>query len=311
MTPLNLRNRIFYALKPLIPRQVQILLRRKMALHLRQKNHHTWPIDPHSATPPPGWPGWPDNKKFALVLSHDVDTLRGYQNVLKLADLEESLGFRSVFNFVPERYGEISLDLISELKSRGFDVGVHGLKHDGKLFLSKKVFDHRVPKINAYMEKWGTKGFTAPSMLCNLDWLKALNIDYSISSFDTDPFEPQPDGVGTIFPFVVNHGAAYNNHSFVELPYTLPQDFTLFIVLREPNTNIWKNKLSWIAQHCGMALLNTHPDYVCFGDDIPKPDEYPVRYYEDFLRYIKTKFANDYWNALPNEIMRYLLGRKV
>jgi hypothetical protein len=306
---MNLRNRIFYALKPLIPRQVQILLRRKMAHHLRRKNHHTWPIDPDSAVPPKGWPGWPDNKKFALVLSHDVDTLRGYENVLKLADLEESLGFRSVFNFVPERYGEISLDLINELKSRGFDVGVHGLKHDGKLFLSKEIFNHRVPKIKAYMQKWDTRGFTAPSMLCNLDWLKALNIDYSISSFDTDPFEPQPDGTGTIFPFYVSENGSKEGH--LELPYTLPQDFTLFIVLKEQNVKIWKNKLDWIAMHGGMALLNTHPDYVSFGDKVPKTDEYPIRYYQDFLRYIKTKFTNDYWNALPNEVTHYLLRFKV
>ena len=85
------------------------------------------------------------------MLSHDVDTLKGYNNVLKLADIEEGLGFRSSFNFVPERYGVVSLDLLAELKQRGFDIGVHGLKHDGKLFSSKKIFDERVPQINAYL----------------------------------------------------------------------------------------------------------------------------------------------------------------
>ena len=30
-----------------------------------------------------------------------------------------------------------------------------------------------------------------------------LNIAYDASTFDTDPFEPQPDGVNTIFPFWV------------------------------------------------------------------------------------------------------------
>ena len=95
MTYTGFRNQLFYTLKPLIPRPVQIFLRRQIAQHKRRKNGYQWPIDPNAAKPPEGWPGWPDGKQFALVLSHDVDTLKGYNNVLKLADIEEGLGFRS------------------------------------------------------------------------------------------------------------------------------------------------------------------------------------------------------------------------
>jgi hypothetical protein len=42
---------------------------------------------------------------------------------------------------------------------------------------------------------------------------------------------------------------------YVELPYTLPQDSTLFLVLRELNNDIWKHKLDWIAMNGGMALV--------------------------------------------------------
>ena len=186
---------------------MQITIRRQIAQHKRRKNGYLWPIDPNSAKPPEGWPGWPDGKQFALVLSHDVDTLKGYNNVLKLADIEEEMGFRSQFNFVPERYGVVSLDLLGELKQRGFGIGVHGLKHDGKLFSSKKIFDERAPRINAYLKKWGTRGFTTPSMIRNHDWMHALDMDHCVSTFDTDPFEPQPEGVGTIFPFWVRNGS--------------------------------------------------------------------------------------------------------
>jgi hypothetical protein len=48
------------------------------------------------------------------------------------------------------------------------------------------------------------------------------------------------------------------------LPYTLVQDFNLFKILREPNIDIWKRKLDWIAERGGMALINTHPDYMGF-----------------------------------------------
>ena len=74
------------------------------------------------------------------------------------------------------------------------------------------------------------------------------------------PFEPQPDGVSTIFPFTVKNGGP--EKSYIELPYTLPQDFLLFVLMRETTIDIWKRKLDWIAEKGGMALLIAHPDYM-------------------------------------------------
>jgi hypothetical protein len=299
----DLRNRFFYTLKPLIPRSVQIFLRRRIAEHKRRKNGFQWPIDPNSAKPPEGWPGWPDEKKFALVLSHDVDTLKGYNRVRKLADLEEEMGFRSQFNFVPERYGEISADLLAELKQRGFGIAVHGLKHDGKLFSSKKIFDERAPRINAYLQKWGTRGFTTPSMIRNHDWMHALDIDHCVSTFDTDPFEPEPEGVGTIFPYWVRNESI--GRRFIELPYTLVQDFTLFVLLGEKTIDIWKQKLDWVVCKKGMALLNSHPDYMNFGDASCSPEEYPVQLYREFLEYVQNHYHAQYWPASPQHIWSF------
>jgi hypothetical protein len=203
----GLINRSFYSTKPLIPRSVQIALRRRIACHKRRKFAHIWPIDPRAGEKPPGWPGWPEGRQFGLVLSHDVDTRKGYNNVLKLADLEEGLGYRSQFNFVPERYGKIELSLLDELRRRGFGIGVHGLHHDGKLFRSKEIFDERTPRINAYLAEWGTRAFTTPSMIRNHDWMHSLEMDYCVSTFDTDPFEPQSDGAGTIFPYWCMRGS--------------------------------------------------------------------------------------------------------
>jgi metal-dependent hydrolase (beta-lactamase superfamily II) len=60
----------------------------------------TWPIDTTSATPPANWQGWPEGKKFALVLTHDVETKKGLENCRALMDIDEKHGFRSSFNFV-------------------------------------------------------------------------------------------------------------------------------------------------------------------------------------------------------------------
>jgi hypothetical protein len=291
---------LFYTFKPFIPRALQIALRRQIARYQRPQYTHIWPIDPQSAQPPEGWRGWPEGKQFALVLSHDVETRKGYDNVLKLAEIEEQLGFRSCFNFVPERYGNISLDLMGDLRRRGFDVAVHGLKHDGKLFTSRRVFEQSAKRINGYLSEWKTEGFTSPSMLRKLDWLVDLNINYSISTFDTDPFEPQPYGVGTIFPFWVGNGSF--GHGFVEMPYTLPQDFTLFIILREKLIDSWKRKLDWVAQHGGMALLDTHPDYMSFGRSRMGEREYPKEHYINFLKYAHENYKDSYYCELPGKI---------
>jgi hypothetical protein len=57
---------------------------------------------PGSERAPQNWPGWPEGKKFAFVLTHDVENCAGLANYRSLAHLEIELGFRSSFNFVPE-----------------------------------------------------------------------------------------------------------------------------------------------------------------------------------------------------------------
>jgi hypothetical protein len=273
-----------------------------MVLRRRKLYAHIWPIDQEAARLPDGWVGWPDKKKFALVLTHDVDTERGLKRCIQLARIEETLGFRSSFNFVAERY-IVPPELRQYLTHNGFEVGVHGLYHDGKLYKSKEIFQSRAVRINHYLEEWGSVGFRSPSMQHNLEWIHDLKIKYDASTFDTDPFEPQPDGMGTIFPFWVDGDS--NQKGYVELPYTLAQDFTLFVIMQEKNINIWKRKLDWIIEKGGMALLNSHPDYMSFEGKKPTIEEYPVEYYMEFLGYIKHNYRDQYWHVLPKEIAHF------
>jgi hypothetical protein len=300
-------TRIYYLLKPLIPRRLQLWLRRQFILRKRSQYAGVWPILEKAGHPIHGWPGWPDHKQFALVLTHDVDTARGQQRCQRLMELEERLGFRSAFNFVPERY-PVSADLRADLVRRGFEVGVHGLNHDGKLYASRKIFADRAVKINRYLKDWNAVGFRSPAMHHNLDWLRDLHIEYDASTFDTDPFEPQPDGVETIFPFWVDGNAS--QRGYVELPYTLSQDFTLFVLMREKSIAIWQKKLDWIVDKGGMVLLNTHPDYMNFNGGKLELEEYPGEYYRSILEYVKSKFHDCYWHALPRDIARFWASHK-
>jgi len=290
----------FYLLKPFIPRSLQLYLRRKIIYSKLQKYRDIWPILKGSEKKPENWKGWPGSKKFALIFTHDVENKNGYSKVLKLMKFEKELGFVSSFNFVPESDYKVDTEMLDILIQNGFEYGVHGLKHDGKLFSSKREFFRRANKINQYLTEWGTVGFRAPAMHHNLDLIGVLNIEYDLSTFDTDPFEPQPDGVGTIFPFWVQN-SRHRCGGYVEMPYTLPQDFTPFILMGEKTPQLWINKLEWISENGGMVLVNVHPDYINF-DGIRKSEEYSLEIYRSFLTYILTNHIGEYWNVTPKEL---------
>jgi predicted glycosyltransferase len=320
-------NNLYFRLKPLIPRSVRLGVRRQLALRKQDRVRDTWPIMPGSERPPEGWSGWPEGKKFVFVLTHDVESAAGLARVRWLAEMEMELGFRSSFNFVPEAGYRVPKELRDWLTDNGFEVGMHDLRHDGKLFRSRKDFSERAPLINHYLREWDAVGFRSGFMMRRLNWLHDLDIAYDMSTFDTDPFEPQPEGVNTIFPFWVPRKSEVGSRrsevgghcseakslnprlnqprsGYIELPYTLPQDSTLFLMLREKTNAIWKEKLDWIAKHGGMALLNTHPDYMRF-EGAGAFHNFPATLYEDFLKYLKSRYVGQHWHALPRQIAEF------
>jgi hypothetical protein len=293
---------IYYFLKPAIPWRLRMTLRRVVASRLRRKYRTSWPINEPASRKPQGWPGWPGGKQFAFVLTHDVEGLRGLKRSGKLAAMDQTLGFRSSFNFVPEGEYRLPHDLRAFLIEQNFEVGVHDLHHDGSLYRSHSSFKSQAKKINQYLKSWEAVGFRSGFMFHNLRWLQELNILYDASTFDTDPFEPQPDGVETIFPFWV---PGSDSTGYIELPYTLPQDSTLFILLQEKTIDVWTKKLEWIAAQGGMAMVNVHPDYINF-DGRMSTSEYSAELYESFLKHVVSRYSNICWFALPREIAQFV-----
>ncbi len=305
-----LRNQIYYRLKPLIPGRVRRAMRQYMARGVRRRTTNIWPIYPGSERAPEGWLGWPGGKRFSVVLTHDVERQNGLDSCRSLMQLEHEMGFKSSFNFVPEGSYRIPVELRQELASKGFEVGVHDLKHNGRLFHSHTAFRKNAAQINHYLRDWNASGFRSGFMLHNLNWLHELNICYDMSTFDTDPFEPQPEGYHTIFPFWVNRSPSWNGvassngamSGYVELPYTLPQDSTLFLLLREKTPEIWLRKLDWIASHGGMVLVNIHPDYVDFNGKSSKRGRYPVAMVRELLTYLSGRYSGEFWNPSAAEL---------
>jgi glycosyltransferase involved in cell wall biosynthesis len=294
-----LTRNFYYAVKPVVPLFLRRGVRRWFARRRRNEAGNIWPILPGSECPPPGWPGWPGGKRFAFVLTHDVEGPDGLAKCRELMRLEMKWGFRSSFNFIPEGDYRVSKELRDELTANGFEVGIHDLHHDGKLYRRREEFALKASKINGYLTDWGAVGFRSGFMLHKLDWLGDLNIQYDASTFDTDPFEPQPDGAGTIFPFW-NGGC--RGRGYVELPYTLAQDSTLFLLFGEPTPDIWLRKLEWLAQHGGMALVNVHPDYLRFKGQPATVRRYPAEHYEALLRRVREHYGDTAWQPLPREL---------
>jgi hypothetical protein len=296
-------RRLYYSIKPYLDSRLRLACRRWLIKRQLRTAGQVWPILESAGRRPEGWQGWPEGKRFAFVLTHDVEGKQGLDRVRELAELELALGFRSSFGFVPEG-GYLSPKKLRDwLLSHGFEVGVHDLRHDGNLFRSRKKYQRQACSINRYLDEWNATGFRAAFMFHDLDWIRELNIEYDASTFDTDPFEPQPDGVNTIFPFLVP--AKNGRPGYIELPYTLAQDSTLFILLQEQSAEIWRRKLDWVAEHGGMALVNVHPDYLTFKEKATSGWRYPVARYLELLSYVDQRYRGEYWNVVPGQLARW------
>jgi peptidoglycan/xylan/chitin deacetylase (PgdA/CDA1 family) len=295
--PLPLRA--FYSVKPLLPRRLQIAMRRVYAKRQKRTEFPRWPIerlltdrrlaelraelDRRDGKPKPLIANWPDGKSFAAILTHDVEGPAGVENVPRIIEIERRHGFVSCWNFVAEWY-PIADGLFDHIRAAGCEIGLHGIKHDCKLFESRANFEAELPAIHRYLAEWGAAGFRSPATHRNPDWMPELGALYDSSSPDTDPFEPQPGGCCSILPFFLE--------DLVELPITLVQDHTLWEILRQDAIDLWTKKSEWIAANGGLINLITHPDYL----DTPAR----LRMYEEFLEYLAVK--RDGWHALPRDV---------
>ena len=137
----------YYRTRPLLPRGVQVSLRRSLRRVQERLPFPRWPIETslhdfyaYLFDRVRRGRGLPSAHPRALagaitrgrsVLTHDVETSTGYRNVHLLRHLELEADCRSSWNFVPRRY-EVEDSFVDELLEDGFEVGVHGLYHDGR-----------------------------------------------------------------------------------------------------------------------------------------------------------------------------------
>jgi hypothetical protein len=298
-------RRGYYLVRPALPRPVQLRLRRLFTRVQSQSSFPAWPVEDtlhniyawlmtliaeFAGRPVPFIDPWPDNRTWALVLTHDVETAAGYRNMEQLRSLERDRGYRSSWNFVGQRY-PVDDGGLRALRDEGCEVGVHGLRHDGRDLASRRIMERRLPAMREFAERWDAIGFRSPATQRKWELMPRLGFSYDSSYPDTDPYEPQAGGCCTYWP--------YFNQAMVELPMTLPQDHTIFLILQNSGPEIWLEKARHLRHRQGMALLVTHPDY---ADDRRVTDGY--RRLLDAFRGDETA-----WHALPCEVAAWWRDR--
>jgi hypothetical protein len=294
--------RLYYRVKPRVPRPLVRRLRRARWPAVARAARLSWPIEDRyrrflwdtagEALRLAGRDSgrfaflWPRARTHAVVLTHDIESATGQAWAGRVADLEEGLGLRSAFNFVAADYA-VDGGLVRDLQVRGFEIGIHGLRHDGRELATRAEFDRRAPLIAGRLAELGAVGYRAPLTHRHPEWMQALRIEHDSSFFDTDPFEPIPGGTMSLWPFLLGR--------FVELPYTLAQDHTLTEVLGERTPALWLSKTAYVGRWFGMALINAHPDYLI------RRDRWAM--YEEFVEAVRAR--DGAWHALPRDVARW------
>ena len=305
----NAALRGFYAIKPLLPRRAQLAARRLYARRQRRRVFPAWPIEPllvdhrneqlrrllrasgDDRLPLVSY--WPDGRRFAVVVTHDVESSAGVANVEALLEIERRHGIVSSWNFVAEDY-PIPPGTFETIRAAGGEIGVHGVTHDGKLFGDRRTFETELVKIHRYLREWEAAGFRSPGTRRNAEWMPELGCLYDSSFPDTDPFEPQPGGCCSIYPYFLG--------DLVELPITLLQDHTLWEILRARSIDVWQEKTDWLISQHGLVNVIIHPDYVS------SPER--VELYGQLLAYLSERVDRDHgWHALPRDVASWWKAR--
>jgi hypothetical protein len=230
---------------------------------------------------------WPDGYSSCLIMTHDVETESGKEFCSRLMDLDEAFGFQSAFQIIPENRYSVSKDFLETIVSRGFEVNVHDLKHDGLLYRDHAEFLRRAKRINHYVREYGAQGFRSGILYRNADWYDAFEFSYDMSIPNVAHLDPQRGGCCTVMPYFIGN--------VVELPLTATQDYTLFHILRDYSIELWKEQIALTRANYGLVNFIVHPDYML------EPRAQDV--YMALLRHLfALRAESSLWTPLPRQV---------
>jgi hypothetical protein len=237
---------------------------------------------------------WPHGTPGCVILTHDVETAAGRDFCPRLMDLDDAYGIKSSFQIIPEGRYAAPPSFLEEIRRRGFEINVHDLNHDGRLFHDRELFLRRVERINRYGVELGASGLRSAALYRNLDWFNSLNFSYDMSVPSVGHLEAQRGGCCSVTPFFIGN--------ILELPVTVAQDYSLFHILNQYSTTLWKRQVDRIVGRNGLASFIVHPDYLA---ERPAWDTYA-----SLLAYVADpRSQGKVWIPLPGEVNRWWRAR--
>jgi hypothetical protein len=237
---------------------------------------------------------WPEGVPSCAVMTHDVEAQAGLDFCDQLMDLDDEYGLKSAFQLVPEHRYNVSQAFLERFRQRGFEVNVHDLNHDGQLFRNREQFLKRSARINEYGRRFRTKGFRAGVMYRRQDWFDALAFSYDMSVPNVAHLEPQRGGCCTVMPYFIG--------DVLEIPLTTIQDYSLFHILGDYSTRLWKTQIDMISSRNGLISFIAHPDYLI--------DPRARVVYAELLSHLRDlRTEGRVWLTLPAEVDRWWRNR--
>jgi hypothetical protein len=231
---------------------------------------------------------WPEGYQSCAVMTHDVETTKGLAFCPGLVEIDRSYGFKASYQLVPEGKYRIAPSSVQAIRDAACEVNIHDLNHDGQLFRDEEQFLKRAARINKYGADYSARGFRSGALYRNSDWYGALShFSYDMSIPNVAHLDPQRGGCCTVMPFFIG--------DMLELPLTTTQDYSLFHILREYSTDLWRRQINLITDGHGFISFNIHPDYVI--------EARPRSVYILLLQYLsQLRDDRKLWLALPGQV---------
>lgn len=222
-------------------------------------------LQAHAPVPPAALPLWPDGKRYAVVLNHDVDTEWGLahpQGIAALRRIEEDLGLRSAW-MVVTRLADAGQGVFADLMAAGHEIGCHGTVHDHAIaYLPPEDVRKRLAGATRFLADYDCVGFRSPSfhrstaLYAGLDG--TLRYDMSMHDCFENNNSPVPsfEGCSTCFPFRIA------GTGVLEIPTTVAEDMVLEMAGQSPDEAAATQcaLIAAIARRGGVANLLTHPE---------------------------------------------------
>ncbi len=203
---------------------------------------------------------WPENKKYAISLSHDVDTawVLKHQNMLEqIHAIEDRYGFRSTWFLVADYLDDPRLDdALNWLSHLEHELASHGDNHDVRhAFTNDEERARRWNIIIRQARRFSMKGFRSAWLIRtnrffdDIDRLNIFEYDSSVPNTYPHGVVNSNSGCASCMPFFIRP-------NIVEIPVLW---FLEILNKEQDKWNLLKKMIEYVRTIGGIFTLAMHP----------------------------------------------------